>query len=155
VAGYDGTRDAARDKFSAAINFGGRAGFAGDKSGLYLSRMTTRNDIVEAARSLQGMQWLHQGRNERARLCGLRRDGRAKVGAVPDIEFENNYAAARTAKRWSGSFENTATRLNGGRAARRFLCRQYRQTHWHCMIVSKREENLETEFYVIEAGAMA
>jgi hypothetical protein len=32
---------------------------------------------------------------------------------------------------------------------------RYTAVHWHCMMVVEREENIETEFTVIEAGKKA
>jgi cell wall-associated NlpC family hydrolase len=116
--------------------------------------MTTRNDIVEAARSLQGMQWLHQGRNEEGSDCvGFVALVAQKSGAVPDIEFENNYRRRSDGETMVRLFREYCDPIEWRDAQPGdFMVVKYRETHWHCMIVSKREENLETEFYVIEAG---
>jgi cell wall-associated NlpC family hydrolase len=116
--------------------------------------MTTRADIVNAARSLKGMKWQHQGRNEHGSDCvGFVAMVAQISGAVPDIEFESNYRRRSDGRNMVRLFTEYCDPVEWPDAQPGdFFVVRYSARHWHCMIVSRREENLETEFYVIEAG---
>lgn len=75
------------------------------------------------------------------------------TGATPDVDFETSYRGSSNGETMVSLFRQYMEPIDwrDAQLADFFIIR-YSHTHWHCMMVSKREENIETEFTVIEAG---
>jgi cell wall-associated NlpC family hydrolase len=60
----------------------------------------TRAGIVEAARTFLGVPWVHQGRTTAGMdCCGFIVEAAIKAGAVPDVEFEQDYRREENGER--------------------------------------------------------
>lgn len=115
----------------------------------------TRDQLVAEART-----WLGTPFRDHGRLKGQGVDcvnfvaeiGRA-TAAAPDLEFENNYRRRSTGEEMVKLFRQYMEPIEWEHAQPGdFFVVRYKPTHWHCMMVTEREENIETEFTVIEAG---
>lgn len=119
--------------------------------------MTTREAIVNEARTWLGTPFQDQGRlkgkNGGVDCVNFVAEVAKATNAVSDVEFENNYRRSTNGETMVKLFRQYMTPIErkDAQPGDTFVVR-YSAGHWHCMIVTEREENLETEFRVIEAG---
>jgi hypothetical protein len=114
----------------------------------------TREQFIAEAR-----EWLHTPYLDQQSVKGVGADcvgfvaGVARnTGAAKDLQFETSYRRADSTGEMVRLFREYMDEIDwhDAQPADFFVVRKGQEL-WHCMIVTEREENIETEFTVIEA----
>lgn len=117
--------------------------------------MVTRKKFIAEAR-----EWLHTPYLDQQSTKGVGADcvgfvaGVARAtGAAKDLTFETAYRRADDTGEMVRLFREHMEEIDwhDAQPADFFVIHRGRD-HWHCMIVTERQEGIETEFTVIEAG---
>jgi hypothetical protein len=117
--------------------------------------MATRQEIINEAMEWLGTPFVHQDRTKGQGVDCVNFIAALAIatGAVPDVEFERDYRMHENGETMVRLFRSYLNPIDWRDAlpADVFVVR-YNADHWHCMLVKEREEGLETNYTVIEAG---
>jgi cell wall-associated NlpC family hydrolase len=115
----------------------------------------TRKKFVAEAREWLGTEYLDQqsAKQVGADCVGFVAGVARNTGAAKDLTFETSYRRADSTGEMVRLFREYMDEINwrDAQPADFFVTKRGRD-HWHCMIVTERQEDIETEFTVIEAG---